>query len=194
MKYLIWLGWSLACVQAAAAQDRSGAYMGASVGSFSYEEEDEGLGVIDDSATAYRIMGGYRFNDHFAVEGGWGKTGDLEGGFTETIPPFGTFTVNLVGNYEVLTVRALGFLPFEKVSLLGDVGYFDADIDASVNVTGPVSVGGPLDASGSGDGATLVGGFEYNLERIDIRGELEWFDVSDGAEAWDVSVGVLFHF
>ena len=193
MKYLIWLGLSLACVQGAAAQDRSGAYVGASVGSFSYQEEDEGLGVIDDTATAYRVLGGYRFNDHFAVEGGWGKTGDLKGGFTETIPPFGTFTINVVGNYEILTVRALGFLPFEKVSLLGGVGYFDADIDASVSATGPIVIDA-LDASGSDDGATLVGGLEFNLERVDIRGELEWFDVSDGSEAWDFSVGVLYHF
>ena len=193
-KYLICLGLSLALVQAAAAQDRSGAYLGGSVGSFSYEEEDEGLGIIDDKAAAYRIMGGYRFNDNFAVEGGWGKTDDLEGGFTETIPPFGTFTASVVGEFEILTVRALGFLPFEKVSLLGGVGYFDADIDASVSVRGPISLGGPLDASGSDDGATVVGGLEFNFERIDIRGELEWFDVEDGSEAWDVMVGVLFRF
>jgi OOP family OmpA-OmpF porin len=192
MKYLICLGLSLGLANAAAAQDRSGAYMGASVGSFSYEEEDEFIGtIIDDSATAYRIMGGYRLNDNFAVEGGWGETGDLEGGFTELIPPFGTITLNIVGNYEILTVRALGFLPFERVSLLGGVGYYDADLDATVSVTGLV---GPVDASGSDDGATLVGGIEFNLERVDIRAELEWFDVDSGSEAWDASVGVLFHF
>lgn len=194
MKYLICLGLTLGFANAAIAQDRSGGYWGAFLGSFSYEEEDGDLGIIDDKAAAYRIMGGYRFNDNFAVEGGWGKTDDVEGGFTETIPPFGTFTVNVVGEFEILTVRAVGFLPFEKVSLLGGVGYFDADIDASVDVRGPISLGGPLDASGSDDGATLVGGFEFNFERIDIRGELEWFDVEDGSEAWDVSVGVLYHF
>ena len=47
--------------------------------------------------SAYRIIGGYRFNDNFALEGGWGKTGDLEESFTEVIPPFGTVTLNLSG-------------------------------------------------------------------------------------------------
>ena len=41
--------------------------------------------------------------------------------------------------------------------------------------------------------ATLIGGIELNLERVDVRTELEWFDVDDG-ESWDVSVGVLFSF
>jgi hypothetical protein len=42
-----------------------------------------------------------------------------------------------------LGVRTLGFLPFEKVSLLGGVGYYDADLDATVSVTGLI---GPVDA------------------------------------------------
>lgn len=39
----------------------------------------------------------------------------------------------------------------------------------------------------------LVGGLEFNLERVDIRAELEWFDVED-AEASGINVGVFFHF
>lgn len=193
MKYLIYLGMSLAFVHGATAQDRDGAYIGGSIGSFSYSEDDDELGdIIDDSASLYRIMGGYRFNDNFAIEGTWGKTGDVEESFTEVIPLFGTVTLNLSGDFEILTVRALGFIPFEKVSLLGGVGYYDAE----QNVTASVSVPGfstTVSDSGSEDGATLIGGLEFNLERVDIRGELEWFDV-DEAEAWDVTVGVIFHF
>src|SRR5262245_32713641 len=157
MQYLICFGLSLAFMQSAAAQDsREGAYMGFSLGSFSYEEEDPDLGVtiVDDSATAYRIFGGYRFNDNFAFEGGWGKTGDLQDGFSESIPGFGNLTLNMTGDYEVLTVRALGFIPFENVSLLGGLGYYDADLNATINVSGL----GSFSAEGSDDGATLVGG------------------------------------
>ena len=193
MKYLICLGMSLALAQAASAQDRDGAYMGFSAGSFSYEEEDDEFGtIIDDTTSAFRIVGGYRFNDNFAVEGGWGRTGDLEESFTEFLPPFGNVTLTLTGDYEVLTVRALGFLPFEKVSLVGGGGYYDAEANVSASVVG---LGTAVEVSdeGSEDGLTLVGGLEFNLQRIDIRGELEWFDIDD-AEAWDVSIGVLYHF
>jgi hypothetical protein len=181
---------SLAFAQAAAAQDRDGGYMGFSIGSFSYEEEDLGVMIVDDSASAYRIVGGYRFSDNFALEGGWGKTGDLETSFTEFIPGFGNLTFDMSGAYEVLTVRALGIVPFERVSLVGGLGYYDAQLDATVSVTGL----GTFDAEDSDNGATLVGGLEFNLERIDIRAELEWFDTDDGIEAWDISVGMLFHF
>ena len=189
MKYLICLGMSLAFAQAAAAQERGGAYMGFSVGSFSYSEDED---ILDDSASAYGIMGGYRFNDNFALEGGWQKTGDLEETLSEVIPPFGTVTLNLAADFEVLTVKALGFIPFEKVSLLGGVGYFDAD--ATISATATV-LGGAGQASdeGSEDGAMLVAGIELNLERIDIRAELDWFDV-DEAEASSINVGVLFNF
>ena len=190
MKHLIWVGLSLAFAQAAAAQDRDGAYMGASAGSFSYEEVDEfDDSVLEDTALAYRILGGYRFNDHFALEGGWGKTESLAESFTDFIPPFGNITLNIGAEWEILTVRALAFAPFGKFSLMGGLGYYDADVEVTASAFG---VSGSDTASQ--DGATLVGGFEFNLERIDIRTELEWFDVDESSEAWDVSIGVLFHF
>ena len=116
MKYLICLGLSLAFAQAAVGQDRGGAYMGLSLGSFSYEEEITEYGVtlgFDDTTTAYRILGGYRFTDNFALEGGWGKTGDVE----DSQSFFG-IPVNFGVEFEVLTVRALGILPFEKTSIV----------------------------------------------------------------------------
>jgi OOP family OmpA-OmpF porin len=189
MKYLICLAMSLAFVQAAGAQDRGGAYMGFSLGSFSYADDED---LLDDSASAYRIMGGYRFNDHFALEGGWEKTGDLEETFSEDIPPLGTLTLNLAADFEILTVKALAFLPFEKASLLGGVGYYDAEAGITATATGFGGAGQASDEAGE-DGAMLVAGVEFNLERIDIRAELEWFDVDD-AEASGINVGVLFHF
>lgn len=189
MKYLICLGMSLVFAQAAIAQDREGGYIGVAAGSFSYEEEE----FIDDSASLFRVVGGFRFNENFGLEGSWGETGDLGESFSEVVPPFGTVTLDVNGDYEVLTVRALGFIPFDKVSLLGGVGYYDAE--ASVSATASLGGSPPVTVSDSGSesGATLVAGFELNLQRIDIRGELEWFDLDD-ADASDFTVGVIFHF
>lgn len=190
MKYLFCLGLSLAFVQGAVAQDRKGGYVGASVGYFSYKEVNDAIGAaFEDTAPAHRIAGGYRFNDNFALEVGWGRTTELEDRFTATVPPTDTFAVN--AEFEALSVRALGIMPFDKMSMIYGIGYYDAEISSSEIVVG---FPGSTSAKSSQEGATLVGGLEWNFERLDIRGELEWFDADDGAEAWDVGVGIFFHF
>ena len=97
-----------------------------------------------------------------------------------------------LSDFEILTVKALGFIPFEKVSLLGGVGYFDADANIWASGTA-LGISQQASDQSSDVGAMLVGGLEFNLERVDIRAELEWFDVED-AEASGINVGVLFHF
>jgi hypothetical protein len=56
----------------ALAQDKEGAFLGAGVGQFDLQEEGDGQLAIDDTALSYRIYGGYRFNDTWAVEGAYG--------------------------------------------------------------------------------------------------------------------------
>jgi hypothetical protein len=186
MKYLICIGLSLALAQAAVAQERRGGYVGVTLGTFSYEVEAEALDVVlDDSTTTFRFIGGYRVSDNLAIEGGWGKTGGLE----ESLTLFPSFGLNVGAEYELLTARALGIIPFEKVSLLGGVGFYDANIDITASVPGL----GSGSEKTSDSGATLLAGFEFNLERVDVRMELEWFNVDDG-EARDFGVGVLFRF
>jgi hypothetical protein len=46
-----------------------GLYAGGSIGSAGLNEDFDGL-TIDSSSTAFRIFGGWRFNEYFAVEGG----------------------------------------------------------------------------------------------------------------------------
>ena len=183
---------SLGLTQLSHAQEMSGAYMGFALGSLDYEEVDADLGIaLSDTTSAYRLIGGYRFTDNFAVEAGWGATSDIEDSFSEVVPGFGTITVNVKADYEVLTVRALGIVPLTSLSLFGGVGYYDSELNASVSVTGFGAVG---EAEGSDSGATLVGGLQYDLDRVSVRGEYEWFDTDSNVEVWDLSVGVLFRF
>ena len=77
------------------AGDGSG-YIGFALGAVDYEEADEDLGeTLSDTSTAYRVLGGYRFSDNFAVEGGWVRTSDLEENIVETLPLFGTLTLDV---------------------------------------------------------------------------------------------------
>ena len=168
------------------AQDVDGAYLGFAAGLVDYEEDVDLIGVtISDSTSAYRIVGGYRFGDNLALEAGWGASSDLE----DTVTVLGA-PVRVRGDYEVLTLRLLGIARGDGVSLYGGVGYFDSDLTA----TGSAPGFGQITTEGSETGATLVGGLQFDLQRVSIRTELEWFDTDGDVKVWDASVGVLFRF
>ncbi len=179
-------------LQTANAQSMSGGYVGFALGAMDYEEVDEDLGeTLHDTSTAYRFLGGYRFSDNFAVEGGWARTSGLEESIVESIPFFGLLTLDVDAELEVLTVRALGIIPFSKVSLFGGAGYFDAEANVSVSVSGFGNAG---EGEASDSGITLSGGIQFDLKRVSIRGEYEWFDTRDEIDASGVGIGVLFRF
>jgi hypothetical protein len=198
MKHLMSLGLAFAFGQAATAQDRGDTYLGASVGSFSFEEDEE-LGLtIDDTTSSYHVIGGYRLSDHFALEGGLVRTEHIKENRTASFVPPGTLNT-VKAEFRLLTVRALGVIPFERTSLLGGVGYHEANIQYRASVQAPGQLGHSFEGETSHNGATVMGGFEVNLKRVDIRTQLEWFDFDgehelgvDDGDAWDFSVGVLF--
>ena len=169
------------------AQEDHGPYLGVSLGSFNYKEDSGQFGIfVDDAASAYRIVGGYRLNDHFALEGSWGEARNIG---NSTI--FSNGTAGVQGDYELLTVRALGILPLgDRISLYGALGYYEAEFDATVTNSFFAS---SFDAENRTDGATLAFGALFELERVDVRAEVERF-LDSGSEAWGLNVGVFFRF
>ena len=86
----------LGLAQTANSQGMSGGYIGFALGLMDYEEDDEDLGeTFSDTSTAYRFLGGYRFSDNFAVEGGWARTSELEESIVEVLPFLGTFNIDI---------------------------------------------------------------------------------------------------
>jgi hypothetical protein len=59
------------------AQDEPGAYLGCGLGQFDYEEYAVGV-TLDDTALAYKVYGGYRFDETWALEAAYGQTDDLK--------------------------------------------------------------------------------------------------------------------
>jgi hypothetical protein len=184
----------VAPAQENAKEEDRGPYIGLSLGSFSYEKDDRPFGIhVDDTTSAYRIIGGYRFSDHFALEGSWGEAGGLED--SVTVPTSqGDLGIDLKGEYEVLTIRALGIMPLgEKLSLYGGIGYYDAELDATVTMHN-LTDSGSYPVEDGADGATIVGGVEFKLKRMNIRAEIEKLDADENSDAWDFNVGMLFKF
>jgi opacity protein-like surface antigen len=166
------LAWVLA--PSATAQDAT-AYYGLALGSFDLEVDgDEGFTGYDDSADAYHLMVGYYFNEHLAVEGGYGETSDLQATAALTIPI--PIDLRFTHEFKILTLRVLGVLPFDSgVTLLGGLGFADVDEDFTVEFTGF----GEATAGGSYNEPTYLLGAQYDWERIALRLAYEKYDFDD---------------
>ena len=182
------LGW----ISAAQAQEIRGGYVGLSYGSFDFTSDQEFGFVISDSAGAYRAFGGYQLNSNYAVEATWGKTDDIKEGFGLVDPVFGNVSLDLMVDYEIATVRFLGMAPLSSISIFGGGGFFDANFNRSVHYQDAFEVIDIAD-SDSDSGLMILGGIQFELRRIAIRGEYEWFD-TDNVEATTITVSALLRF
>ena len=105
-----------------------GFFVGASIGSASLDDDFDGLNV-DDDTTSFRIVGGWRVNQYFALEAGYHDFGDFEQ----------SFTVNGVQSKAKLsadgfTLGVTGSLPVAyRIEIFGRAGMFFWDGDAEIN-------------------------------------------------------------
>ena len=104
----------------------SGLYVGAAVGSASFNEDIEGLS-IDDDAASWRVLGGFQFGRAFGIEAGYL---DL-GAFEERYELDGTTAIGRFNADGWTLGGTLSFPLGEAVSLFGRGGIFvwDADVD-----------------------------------------------------------------
>lgn len=162
-------------------------YFGASVGQSKIDvgncdDLDDGSLVscsIDDSDIGYKLYGGYHFNPHIAVEGGYVDLGEVKA----TANSDGSGPVWLAGALEAKG-EAKGFLlqgvfggnVHEKVALFASAGLLFASTDVEV------SNGGFAASESASDPETKFGvGAKIGInDRFSLRGEWERFmDVGD---------------
>lgn len=194
MRFILAVAMALIFATGVQAQEIRGGYVGASLGSFNFRDDGETVGLrISESAASYRVVGGYHFNSNYALEAGWGATGDLSETFRGFDQQGNPASLEVEGDYEIASVRFMVLAPFAGISMFGGAGYYDATRTMSVRFA---SAGGDmLDTSEHSDsGVTAVGGVVFELDRLAIRGEYEWFDTDGDIEATNISVGVLFRF
>jgi OOP family OmpA-OmpF porin len=190
--------WGLAVLlglsAAAQAQEIQGGYVGVSAGYFQYQESAENLGLpIEDSTSSYRVFGGYQFNDYYAVEAGWQATGDIKEGFNFLDPTFGSISFNVRADYEIATLRVLAMAPLQTMSIFGALGYYDSTLSVSLRLQDAFDTFEASEQT-SGDGVTVAGGMQWELDRVAIRAEYEWFDTDGNVDANNLGVSVLFRF
>lgn len=165
------------------------AYYGVALGSFDYEESNPfALDSIADATDSYRLMVGYQFTDHLAVEGGWGKTGTIRD--TQSfVGQNGTTTFTFTSDFQIFVVRMLGVLPFDNgVTLLGGLGYAEMKEDVTISAPGF----GILSGDSDGGEATLYGGVQYDWDRFALRVAYEKYDFGGGIDVSEASVGFFY--
>ena len=103
-------------------------FVGGSIGKASLNEDFDGL-VVDDDSTAFRIVGGWQFNDYFALEAGYHDFGDFTQDFVD-----GGDTTRVSLSADGFTFGAAGSLPLgDRFALTGRVGAFFWNGSAEIN-------------------------------------------------------------
>lgn len=192
-----------------AAADDSFWYVGGNIGKSLAKIDDtritsmlQGAGLAtssishDDSDTAYKLFGGYQFNDNFAVEGGYFDLGKL--GYTANTVPAGTLKGNIKLNG--LNIDAVGMLPItEKVSAFGRVGLNYAQAKDQFASTGAVPASINPSPSTTAANYKLGVGVQYDFnESLGLRLEAERYRIDDAVgNKGDVdmySLGLVYRF
>ena len=151
--------------------------------------------VNDNSATGFKVFGGYQFNRHFALEGGYFDLGRF--GYRATTVPTGSLdgTIRLKG----LNLDTVGILPLTaKLSAFGRIGINYADARDRFSGSGAVNV---LDtAPQKRDTNIKFGlGLQYAVtDVLDLRVEAERYRINDAignsGNVDLVSIGLVYRF
>lgn len=137
------------------------------------DNRNAGLGVTSSSALETRdatwsLTGGYRFNRHLALEGGYVDLGTHRVSGTTSAPAAGS----LDGRYKAhgYSLAAVGIVPLQGgFSLYGKAGLFFARTDLELSANSVALAG----AGQSRTGGTLGLGMSYDFTR-NVFGRAEW--------------------
>jgi opacity protein-like surface antigen len=183
---------------AALAQDA--VYVGIGYGIFDYKEvtNDPPFADIDEQGDAWKLFGGFDFNEHFGIEVGYGKYTGIETvavGSTVTIPEY-TAVADL--EQDATTLKALGYLPLDRIVLIGGLGFFSVQADYDRVLSAPCC--GTLSDSFkySENGLTAMLGVEWRFGRfgteIAVRLEYEQWNISGVDKAATTGVALSYRF
>lgn len=150
------------CAQA----EDAGWYLGASIGRSSVDEDLDGA-TLDDDATAFRLYGGFDFNEYFGVEAQY-----IDFGTIEESASIGALTVNVDADANGFGLAGVGRLPLsEKFSLSGKLGFHAWDVDLTTN---------GIDDSDSDQDLYLGAGAEFRFaDTWRVVGEVERYTLDD---------------
>jgi OOP family OmpA-OmpF porin len=176
---------------AASQASAQGFYMGGSVGQSDIDSSIAvpdliTAGTFDGKDTAYKLFGGYQFNQHFGLEIAYIDLGSASYSGSFIGLPVTGGSVDVSG----LNFSAVGTLPLNAgFALFGKVGLFSWEAKAH-DITAGVPFSGKVDGTDISVGL----GASYNITKsISVRAEWDRFEL-DTANADLLSIGIVFRF
>ena len=169
-------------------------YVGFGVGSFDYSETGDRVTVLadlNDTTTSNSIYGGYEFFKYLAVEGSWGRSGEIRGTVPIVVPGRGPLNFDISAEYDIASVRAVGFVPVgKKVRLLGSLGMYDLKL----STTGVAASFPTVNANTDDTGLGLMLGVQFDVGHVAIRVRYETYNTESNLDLSDVGVGLSVRF
>ena len=188
--------------------DDAGWYMGGNLGQSNAEIDearisrsmmDEGFTLnsfnADNSDKGYKLYGGYQFNQHLALEGGYFDLGEFN--FNATTIPEGTLAGSI--NLRGINLDLVGFLPVtEKLSAFARAGVNYAEAKDAFSGSGSVNI---VDPNPRKKAANLKAGlglqYAFN-DSVAMRLEAERYRIDDAVgnkgDVDLISAGVVYRF
>ncbi len=156
---------------------------------------------VDASDTAWKIFGGYKLNENFAVEAAYVGYGTISASSSVSAPlttpvpgrPLPVDSISIDYDASAWIIDAVGILPLvDGFDLFAKAGVAAWEIDKSASALGTgLAFGGSPDADGAdfhfGLGASLATG-----DYIAIRAEWERISADENLDAW--TLGMEFRF
>jgi OmpA-OmpF porin, OOP family len=156
--------------------------------------------VTDQRDPGVKVFAGYRFNRHFALEGGFAWLGEFQATNQVTAPTTGALNadIRVIG----LFVDAVGLLPVgENFAAFAKLGVMGSETRTFRSTSGTVTPAPGSNTNASTDQANLKFGLglQYDFGQVTLRAEWERIlDVGDANTGeFDLSVysvGLLFRF
>jgi OOP family OmpA-OmpF porin len=171
-KHLLLATAALTLAGAASAQT----YVAVSVGASDHDLGCGGATVCDESGTAFKLLGGYRFAPNLALEGGYMSYGKSKArdaglgiGLDTTVDGFGiggAFHHDFTPNWNF--VARLGLAQMKAKLKATSGGASGSDSDSSAQLYGGLGLGYKLNKQMSIDGAWDFSRAKYSGEKLDV--------------------------
>ena len=145
----------------------SSVYLGATLGQSDFKDGCNGLSDCDNKDTAWRLLGGSRFNQYFSAELGYHDLGEVSGS-----------GASVQGNaWELVGIGA--YPVYDKFSVYGKLGGYRGELKGN-------------GASETNTDLTYGLGLQYDvLKNVGIRGEWQRYNKMGGGDTQETDVDVL---
>jgi OOP family OmpA-OmpF porin len=183
-------GLALASVPASAAEW----YGGLAYGETNVEVESDGADFeADDSA--FKVFGGFMFNEFFGVEVSYLDLGDLSDGVGFDGGEFGDSFINVDAEITGFAGELVGQYPVGPVDLFAKAGLIAWDVEGDITgFDGDTNESFSISADDDGEDLIWGVGARYNAGQFAVRAEYESIDAGDIDELTVMSIGVEYRF